>query len=150
MIAAQHIKELRDKTGISVSACKCALEEAGGDMEKALAVLQKESAKSAEKKAGRALKSGVIESYVHNNKKIGAILELKSESDFVANNEEFRLLAKDIVMHIAASGPVDINELINQPYIKNPSVAIKELLNQAIQKFGEKIEISRFAKYNLS
>jgi len=150
MITAQQIKELRDKTGVSVSACKRALEEAGGDMEKALAVLQRESAKSAEKKADRALGSGVIEAYVHNNKKVGVILELKSESDFVSGNEEFRTLAKDAAMHIAASSPSDLDELMGQPYIKNPAVTVKELLNQAIQKFGEKIEISRFAKYNLS
>jgi len=150
MITAQQIKELRDKTGVSVSACKRALEEAGGDMEKALAVLQRESAKSAEKKADRLLGSGVIEAYVHNNKKVGVILELKSESDFVSGNEEFRTLAKDIAMHIAASAPSDPNELMGQPYIKNPAVTVKELLNQAVQKFGEKIEVSRFAKYNLS
>jgi len=150
MVTAQQIKELRDKTGISVSACKKALEETGGDMEKALTVLQRESAKSAEKKADRVLGSGVIEAYVHNNKKVGVILELKSESDFVSGNEEFRTLAKDIAMHIAASGPVDVNELTGQPYIKNPTVTVKELLNQAVQKFGEKIEVSRFAKYNLS
>ena len=150
MITAQQIKELRDKTGVSVSACKRALEEAGGDMEKALAVLQRESAKSAEKKADRALGSGVIEAYVHNNKKVGVILELKSESDFVSGNEEFRTLAKDAAMHIAASSPSDLDELMGQPYIKNPAVTVKELLNQAIQKFGEKIEISRFVKYNLS
>ena len=150
MVTAQQIKELRDKTGISVSACKKALEETGGDMEKALTVLQRESAKSAEKKADRVLGSGVIEAYVHNNKKVGVILELKSESDFVSGNEEFRTLAKDIAMHIAASGPVDVNELTGQPYIKNPTVTVKELLNQAVQKFGEKIEVSRFTKYNLS
>ena len=150
MITAQQIKELRDKTGVSVSACKRALEEAGGDMEKALAVLQRESAKSAEKKADRILGSGVIEAYVHNNKKVGVMLELKSESDFVSGNEEFRTLAKDTAMHIAASSPSDLDELMGQPYIKNPAVTVKELLNQAVQKFGEKIEISRFAKYNLS
>ena len=150
MITAQQIKELRDKTGVSVFACKRALEEAGGDMEKSLAVLQRESAKSAEKKADRALGSGVIEAYVHNNKKVGVILELKSESDFVSGNEEFRTLAKDAAMHIAASSPSSLDELMGQPYIKNPAVTVKELLNQAVQKFGEKIEISRFAKYNLS
>lgn len=150
MITAQQIKELREKTGVSVSVCKRALEEASGDTEKALAVLQRESAKSAEKKADRALVSGVVEAYVHNNKKVGVILELKSESDFVSGNEEFRALAKDIAMHIAASAPSDLNELLGQPYIKNPAVTIKELLNHAVQKFGEKIEISRFARYNLS
>ena len=150
MITAKQIKELRDKTGVSVSACKQALEEAGGEAEKALAVLQRESAKSAEKKADRVLGSGAIEAYVHNNKKVGVILEIKSESDFVSGNEEFRILAKDIAMHIAASAPSDLNELMEQPYIKNPAVTVKELLNQDVQKFGEKIEVSRFVKYSLS
>jgi len=150
MITAQQIKELRDKTGVSVSACKKALEETAGDMNKALDVLQRESAKSAEKKADRTLGAGVVEAYVHNNKKTGVLVELKSESDFVSGNEEFRTLAKDIAMHIVASSPLDVNELIDQPYIKNPSITIKELVNQAIQKFGEKIEISKFSRYNLS
>ena len=118
MITAQQIKELREKTGVSVSICKKALEEAGGNMEKALTVLQKESAKSAEKKADRALGSGVIEAYAHYNKKVGVLLEIKSESDFVSGNEEFRTLAKDIAMHIAASSPSDLNELLGQTYIK--------------------------------
>ena len=150
MVTAQQIKELRDKTGVSVSACKKALEETAGDMNKALDVLQRESAKSAEKKADRTLGAGVVEAYVHNNKKTGVLVELKSESDFVSGNEEFRTLAKDIAMHIVASSPLDVNELIDQPYIKNPSITIKELVNQAIQKFGEKIEISKFSRYNLS
>lgn len=150
MMTARQIKELREKTGISVSACKRALEETGGNMEEALAVLQRESVKTAEKKADRTLGAGVIEAYVHNNKKVGVLLELKSESDFVANNEEFRLLAKDIAMHIAASAPSDLNELMSQFYIKNPALAVKDLLNQAIQKFGEKIEVARFVRYNLS
>ena len=125
MITAQQIKELREKTGVSVSICKKALEESGGDMEKALAVLQRESAKSAEKKADRTLGSGVIEAYVHNNKKVGVILELKSESDFVSGNEEFRALAKDIAMHIAASAPSDLSELLGQPYIKIRPLLLK-------------------------
>lgn len=156
MITAQQIKELRDKTGVSMFVCKKALDETGGDMEKALDVLQRESVKSAAKKADRTLESGVIESYIHSNKKIGALLEIRSESDFVSTNEEFRSLAKDLAMHIAAgdiSGNFSsggLEELLNQPYIKNPSITIRDLINQAIQKFGEKIEISRFEKYSLS
>ena len=91
-----------------------------------------------------------MEAYAHYNKKVGVILELKSESDFVSGNEEFRTLAKDVAMHIAALSPSGLSELLGQPYIKNPAVTVKELLNQAVQKFGEKIEVSRFAKYNLS
>ena len=133
-----------------MSACKKALEETAGDMGKALAVLQRESAKSAEKKADRILGAGVVEAYIHNNKKTGVLVELRSESDFVSGNEEFRALAKDIAMHIVASSPLDINDLAGQPYIKNPTITIKELINQAVQKFGEKIEISKFSRYSLS
>lgn len=149
MITAEQIKELREKTGISVAACKKALEQAGGDMEKAISILQKDSARVAEKKSDRALGAGVIECYVHGNRKVGVLLELKSESDFVSGNEEFRTLAKDIAMHATASGPADVNELLGQPYVKNPEITVKELVNQAVQKFGEKIEITRFARYVL-
>lgn len=149
MISAQQIKELRDKTGVSMSSCKKALEETSGDIEKALAVLQRESAKSAEKKADRTLGAGVVESYIHNNKKTGVLVELMCESDFVSGNEEFRTLAKDIAMHIVASNPTDLNDLSSQSYIKNPAITIKELINQAVQKFGEKIEISKFSRYSL-
>lgn len=150
MVTAQQIKELRDKTGVSMSSCKKALEEVGGNIEKALSVLQRESAKSAEKKADRTLGAGVVEAYIHNNKKTGVLVELMCESDFVSGNEDFRTLAKDISMHIVASNPSDLNELSSQPYIKNPSITIKEFINQAIQKFGEKIEISKFSRYSLS
>lgn len=150
MISAQQIKELRDKTGVSMSSCKKALEETSGDIEKALAVLQRESAKSAEKKADRTLGAGVVEAYVHNNKKTGVLVELMCESDFVSGNEEFRALARDVAMHIVASNPLDLNELSSQSYIKNPTITIKELINQAVQKFGEKIEISKFSRYSLA
>lgn len=149
MITAQQIKELRDKTGVSMSSCKKALEEVGGDVEKALSVLQRESAKLAEKKADRTLGAGVVESYIHNNKKTGVLIELMCESDFVSGNEEFRTLAKDVAMHIVASNPVGLNELFGQSYIKNPDITVKELINQAVQKFGEKIEVSKFSRYNL-
>ncbi|MCK6463011.1 MAG: elongation factor Ts [Candidatus Pacebacteria bacterium] len=149
MVTAEQIKALRKKTGISVALCKKALEQAGGDMAKAEEILLKDSARSAEKKSDRQLGAGVVEAYVHNNKQIGVMLELKSESDFVSGNEGFRALAKDIAMHATACGPADLNELLSQPYIKNPEITIKDLINQAIQKFGEKVEISRFVRYSL-
>lgn len=148
-ISAGQIKELRDKTGVSVASCKKALEEAGGDIGKALEVLQRESARSAEKKADRVLGAGVVESYIHGNKKIGVMIELKSESDFVSGNDGFRTLARDIAMHLTAVEAANVEELLSQPYIKDPGLTVKDLLNQAIQKFGEKIEISRFVKYSL-
>jgi elongation factor Ts len=149
MITAQQIKELREKTNVSVMVCKKVLEESNGNMEKALEFLQKEGIKTAEKKADRALHAGVIDAYIHNNKQIGVLLELKSESDFVSRNDDFRSLAHEIAMHIAASSPRDVRELLRQPYIKKPEITIKDYIQEHIQKFGENIDIMRFTRYSI-
>jgi|SRR3990167_5664305 len=99
------VKELREKTGVSIAQCKAAMEEAGGNMEKAVEILRKKGEKVADKKSAREIKSGLIETYVHGNGKIGVILELGCETDFVAKNQEFKDLAHDIAMHIAAINP---------------------------------------------
>ena len=104
-ISTEQVKSLRDATGISVMQCKKALEEAGGDAEKARILLRKRGADAAEKKAGRTLLSGVIASYIHGNGTVGAMLELSCETDFVAQNEEFRELAHQLAMQVAASAP---------------------------------------------
>lgn len=104
-ITTEQVKELRDTTGVSVMQCKKALEEAGGDMEKAKIILRKISKLAADKKAGRTLGSGVVASYIHSNGSVGAMVELLCETDFVAKNEEFKTLARDIAMHIAAMNP---------------------------------------------
>ncbi|MBI4692001.1 MAG: translation elongation factor Ts [Candidatus Terrybacteria bacterium] len=145
----EQIKNLRERTGVSVMACKKALEEAGGDMEKAISILRQEGIKIAEKKSERSLNAGIIESYIHSNKMIGVLLEARSETDFVARNEEFISFSHDIAMHIAASDPKDTAELLQQPYIKNPGVTVGDYLREMIQKFGENIEISRFVRYNV-
>lgn len=149
MIASEQIKQLRDKTGVSVMACKTALEEVGGDIEKALNLLAERGLKIAEEKSERATKAGVIESYIHSSKQIGVLLELRSETDFVAKNQEFQTLAHDISMHIAASCPADIPELLNQPYVKNPDITVNDYVKEAIQKFGENIEVERFSRFNI-
>ncbi len=105
MITTETIKALRDQTGVSVMQCKKALEEAGGDMDKALLVLRKMSSAQAEKKAGRTLGAGLVHAYIHSNKKVGVLLELNCETDFVAQNEAFVGLATDIALHIAAMSP---------------------------------------------
>ena len=191
-ITTELIKQLRDTTGVSVMQCKKALEEAGGDMAKAIIILSKKSKEAAEKKGDRELGAGIVESYIHNTKAVGVLVELMSETDFVANNAEFQKLAKDIAMHIAASNPEylkkeDISDesratarevfvkevadkpeamqekilqgkldahfnakvLLEQPFIKNPEQTIQNLIDQAVQKFGEKIVISRFARYSV-
>ncbi len=192
-ISIELVKELRDKTGISVMQCKKALEETGGDMEKATVLLQKKSADVAGKKGDRTLGAGIISSYIHSTGTVGTMVELLCETDFVAKNEEFKSLARDIAMHATASNPQflkieDIDEhsmslakemlekelegkpedmkakilegkldaywkdrvLLNQSFIKNPEVTITGLIQQATQKFGEKIELSRFVRYTTS
>jgi elongation factor Ts len=107
-ISSAHIKELRDATGISVMQCKKALEEAGGDMEKALIILRKKGAEAAGKKADRALGAGAVGSYVHNTHEVAALVLLSCETDFVAKNEEFIALARDLAMQVAATRPTFI------------------------------------------
>jgi elongation factor Ts len=104
-ITTELIKKLRDDTGVSVMQCKKALEEANGDIEKATIILLKKSGESAAKKEGRELGAGVVAAYIHNTGNVGVMVELMSETDFVANNEEFKKLAYDIAMHVAASNP---------------------------------------------
>lgn len=106
MVTKEQIKELRDQTGLSFMQCKKAIEEAGGDMEKAILLLRKQSSKAATKKADRDLASGVVRSYIHSNNQVGVLVELNCETDFVAKNEEFLALADNIAMHIAAMNPV--------------------------------------------
>jgi len=108
-VSAAAVKELRDKTGIGMMDCKKALVEAGGDMEKAVDILRKKGMAAADKRAGRATGEGFIGSYVHTNGKIGVIVELNCETDFVARNEEFRALAKDLSMQIAATNPMTVS-----------------------------------------
>jgi elongation factor Ts len=148
MVKAEQIKKLREESGVSVMICKKALEEAEGDMGKALEIMRREGVQVAKKKADRALKAGIIDSYIHNNKQIGVLLEARSETDFVARNEEFQLFVHNLAMHIAASDPIDIEALLQQPYIKNPQITIGNYLSEMIQKFGENLEISRFIRYN--
>ena len=157
MITTELIKELRDKTGISVMQCKKALEESGGDIEKAIANLAKKSADIASKKSDRTLGAGVVESYIHATHTVGSMVELLCETDFVANNEEFRKLARDIAMHVTATNPQSVaseesgdeNALLDQAFIKNPEMTINNLIQGATQKFGEKIEVSRFVRYSV-
>lgn len=149
MITSEQIKQLRDKTGVSVMACKKALEESGGDAEKAFAFLAERGLKIAEAKSERITKAGVIDAYIHPTKQIGVLLELRSETDFVAKNSEFQALSHDISMHIAANCPDDVHELMNQQFIKNLDITVGDYIKEAIQKFGENIEISRFSRFNV-
>lgn len=147
-IDLNKIKELRDKTGVSVGDCRAALEKAGGDMDKALKLLQERGAEVAEKKSARVLGSGFVETYVHAGK-VGAMVELACETDFVARTDDFKNLAHELVMQVASMDPKDITELEGQEYIRDTSLKIKDLVTNAIGKIGENIVIKRFIRYEL-
>lgn len=129
--------------------CKKALEEAGGDKAKALSLLKEKGADIRSKKGDRTLGAGVITSYIHASGTIGVILELSCETDFVAKNPEFKAVAYDIAMHIAAMKPEDTTELLEQPFIKDSSQTINDLIAGAVQKFGERTEVGRFTRYSV-
>ncbi|ADL42911.1 translation elongation factor Ts [Caldicellulosiruptor obsidiansis OB47] len=192
MITAEMVKELREKTGAGMMDCKKALEDAGGDMDKAIELLRERGLAKAAKKASRVAAEGIVESYIHGNGRIGVLVEINCETDFVARNEEFRQFAKDIAMQIAAANPKYVSReevpaeviekekailrqqalnegkpenvvdrivegrlekffeevcLLEQPWIKNPDMKIKDLLTEKIAKIGENIVIRRFARF---
>lgn len=148
MITTEQIKELRDRTGISIGQCKKALEEAGGDMDKAIEALKSQGASVAAKKSSRTLGASAISAYIHSTGNMGAMVEISSETDFVAKNPEFRGLADELAMHIAACDPADLTDLLAQPYIKDPSVTVDDFVKGFVQKFGERIEIIRFVRFD--
>lgn len=191
-ISSEQIKELRDTTGISVMQCKKALVEAGGDMDKALVILRKKGGEAASKKSDRILGAGAIGAYVHSTYEVAALVALSSETDFVAKNEAFIALARDLAMQVAAANPkflsrdevtpeelakakeVFMTEVVGKPaemqekilagkidsyykeqilleqaYIKDSERTVTDLINDAIQKFGEKVAIHSFKRMSL-
>ncbi|MGH7520783.1 MAG: translation elongation factor Ts [Gemmatimonadales bacterium] len=193
-ITAQQVAELRARTGAGMMDCKKALEESGGDMGKAEELLRVKYAARAEKRADRAAGQGVIEIYLHFNGRVATMVELNSETDFVANTAEFRQLAKDIALHVASAKPIAVrvedvpadvveretrvytaqvaeekkpepvkqkiiegklkkffqeNVLLEQPFVKDDKVTVGELVKALSGKTGEKVEIRRFARFEL-
>lgn len=149
MIKTEQIKQLREKTKASVMECKKALEQARGDMEKAEALLKDWGKNVAAKKKERTAGEGLIEAYIHSNGKIGVLIELRCETDFVARNEEFKDLAHNLAMQIAATSPADEKDLLSQPFIKNPNQTIKDLIEEKIGKLGENIKVGEFIRYEI-
>ena len=194
MVDIELLKKLRQETGVSFAECKKALDESGGDLEKAKEILRKKGQKIAELKSQRETHQGIIESYIHPNKKVGVLLDLRCESDFVARSDEFQKLAHEIVLQIAAMKPLyvkpeDIPEefldgerkiymeqlansgkpqklieqivegklnkykneisLLSQPWIKDETKTIQDLINEAIAKLGENIIVERFARFEI-
>ena len=148
MIKIEQIKQLREETGVSISECKKALEQANGDIEKAKEVLRKWGKELAGKKSEREAGQGIVETYVHPNKKIGAMVELRCETDFVAKSKDFKELAHEICLQITAMNP-EKDSLLSQDWIKDDSKTIKQLVEEYIAKIGENIVVKRFERYEI-
>lgn len=148
MVSIDQIKRLRSETGVSITECKKALEEAQGNINLAKEILKKWGKKFAEKKLRRETKEGLIATYLHPNKKIGVLLELGCESDFVTKSGEFQKLAHELCLQIAAMNPGE-NSLLSQPWIKDETKTIKDLIADYVAKLGENIVVKRFVRYEI-
>lgn len=142
------VQKLRDLTGAGVMECKKALEDAGGDIEKAKLLIEERGISKAERKSDRAVGAGLLYSYLHNER-IGVLLELRCETDFVVKSDPMKELAHDLVMQIAAMDPDDVDALLAQPYIKDESRPVEAVVKAVIAKVGENIKIERFCRYAL-
>ena len=148
MPTINDIKKLREETGLGAMDCKRALLDAKGNFEKAKEILKERGFEKAAQKSERRVCQGVVESYSHLGK-VGVILELNSETDFVARSPEFKNFAHDLVLQIASMAPKSIEELLKQPFIKDETKTIKDLLTEKIAKTGENILIKRFERWEL-
>ncbi len=144
----EAIQQLRDITGAGVMDCKRALDEAGGDVVRATAILRKSGISKAAKRAGRETRAGIVDCYIHNDR-VGVIISLHSETDFVARSEPFRELVHEIAMQIAAMGADDADALLAQEYIKDPSITIQELIGRTIVRVGENIVLGEFYRIEI-
>ena len=161
-VTAAQVKTLRERTGAGIMDCRRALLDTGGDMERAVALLRDQGIERAEKKAGREARQGLIEAYIHAGGRVGAMVELNCETDFVARNPQFRELAHEIAMQVAAMNPGRVgNEpdgerggdasdaLLDQAYIRDSSRTIRDLIKERITGFGENIVVGRFTRFEL-
>jgi elongation factor Ts len=149
MIKADLVKKLREKTGASMMDCKKALEDAKGDEIKAIEILREKDKLTAMKKSERVANQGLIEAYVHANARVGVLLEIKCETDFVARNSEFKELAHDIAMHIAGMDSKDPESLLEEPFVKDAKTTVKALIESKVGKLGENIKVGRFIRFEL-
>lgn len=163
-ITTATIKELREQTRAGVMVCRAALVEAEGDLGKAVKILEKRSLIEAGKKVAREARQGLVEAYIHTGGRIGALVEVNCETDFVANTDEFKDLAHNLAMQVAAQAPLylapenvpegtscqpETDCLLEQPYIKDPTKTIRDIIAETIAKTGENIKIGRFARFEL-
>ena len=149
MANKDDVQRLRSETGAGVMDCKRALDETGGDFERAKALIKERGLAKAQKKQDREAKEGVIESYIHSGNRIGALVELSSETDFVARNQEFKDLAREIAMQVAAMDPRSIEELYAQAYIRDASKTVGELVTTLAASTGENVRVRRFKRFQL-
>lgn len=147
-IKTEDIKKLREETGAGVVDCKKALKEAEGDYEKAIEVIKEKGVAIAKKKSDRETGAGIIESYIHGNR-VGVLLELRCETDFVVKSDPFQKLAHELAMQIASMNPEDPEDLLEQEYVKDPEKKVEELITETITEVGENINVKRFCRYEL-
>ena len=163
-VTVEAIKELRELTGVGMLDCKNALEEAKGDLDKAKQILRRRGIAVAEKRAGRETAQGLVEAYIHPDGRLGALVELNCETDFVARTDDFRNLAHDLAMQVAATEPKYVSPdelpsdsdgdprdlcLLAQPFIKDPVRSVQDMINDSIAKTGENIRVRRFQRFQL-
>lgn len=143
------LKQLREKTDVSFSLCKKALEESGNDLEAAQKLLTKWGAASLAKKSERKTSEGAIFSYVHHNKKIASLVEIACETDFVANNEQFQNMGREFAMQLASMPAETVEELMEQEYIRDPKKKMSDLFKETALKFGENMKVTRILRWTL-
>ena len=149
MINLQDLKKLRNQTQASIADCRKALEESNGDYQKAISWLKKHGIEKAEKKAERTTGQGLIDSYIHQNGRIGAMVSVLCETDFVARTSEFKTLAHEIAMQVASMNPKDVDSLLKQDYIRDASKTVGALVKEAIAKLGENIVVREFTRFEI-
>lgn len=149
MISASVVKELREITGAGMMDCKKALSETEGDMEKAVALLREKGLAAAAKKAGRVAAEGLVVSFISEDKKTGALVEVNCETDFVAANEDFTLLANNVAKHVAMTGTTDVLALVNEKYIADENITVGDAVTALIAKLGENMTVRRAAKFEV-
>ncbi|HEY4695103.1 MAG TPA: translation elongation factor Ts [Candidatus Nanoarchaeia archaeon] len=148
-ISAEEVKKLREETGAPVMDVRKALLEASGDHEKAKEILKAKGEASVAKRAERETVQGVIETYIHAGGKVGSMVYLACETDFVAKTDEFKTLAKELSMQVAAMNPTSVDELLQQEYIRDQGKIVKQLVTEVIAKTGENIRVMRIARFSL-
>ena len=149
MVDIELLKKLRNETLVSLADCRKALEQSGNDYKKALAVLRKSGLEKAAKKSDRKTPQGIIESYIHQNGRVGALIEISCETDFVARTDVFKQLTHEICMQVAAMNPKDVKTLLKQEYIRDSSKTMEALVKETITKLGENIVVKRFQRFEI-